>query len=51
MYSNIQQQSSTMQNHNYFCINLILVTYCKGPCSINIKGVLTNQEEEESNTN
>ena len=25
VYSNINQQSSTMQNHNYYCTNLI---YC-----------------------
>ena len=24
MYSNIKWQSSTMQNHNYFCTNLII---------------------------
>ena len=29
MYSNIKQQSSTMQNYSYFCTNLILIKFCQ----------------------
>ena len=36
MYSNIKQQDSTMQNHNYFCTNLIL-----------LKSVGENEEKKE----